>query len=88
MASYQIEWKNSARKELRKLPPDVIQKIVKAIESLVIDPRPSGCRKLVGSEHTWRIRIDSYRVIYNIYSSILTIEIVRVAHRKDVYRKK
>lgn len=86
MDSYRIEWKNSARKELRKLPPKTIQKIVEAIESLAEKPHPPNCRKLVGSEYTWRIRIGNYRVVYNIFSSTLIIEIVRVAHRKDVYR--
>lgn len=86
MTSYQIEWKNSARKELKKLPPQTIHKIVEAIESLADNPHPPNCRKLVGSEHTWRIRIGNYRIIYNIFSAILIIEIVRVAHRKDVYR--
>lgn len=50
MVSYQIEWKASARKELRKLPSDIIQKIVAEVESLGGDPFPPGCRKLVGSE--------------------------------------
>lgn len=86
MASYQIEWKNSARKELKKLPPEVIRKIIDAVESLADNPQPPNCRKLVGSERTWRIRVGDYRIIYNIFSSILIIEIVRVAHRKDAYR--
>ncbi len=85
MASYQIEWKSSAKKELRKLPSDMIQKIVTAVESLGEEPFPPGCRKLVGSEQTWRIRIGNYRVIYNVLSAVLIIEIIRVAHRKDVY---
>jgi mRNA interferase RelE/StbE len=86
MASYQIEWKSSARKELKKLPPEVIRKIIDAVESLADNPQPPNCRKLVGSEQTWRIRVGDYRIIYNIFSSILIIEIVRVAHRKDAYR--
>ncbi len=88
MPSYQIEWKKSARKELRKLPSDMIQKIMEVAESLSETPFPPNCRKLVGSEQTWRIRIGNYRIIYNIYSSILVVEIIRVAHRKDAYRKK
>ena len=87
MASYQIDWKSSARKELRKLPSDMIQKIMAEVESLGENPFPPGCRKLTGSEQTWRIRIGNYRVIYNVLSSILVIEIVRVAHRKDAYSR-
>ena len=88
MASYQIDWKSSARKELRKLPSDMIQKIMAEVESLVENPFPPDCRKLTGSEQTWRIRIGNYRVIYNVLSAVLIIEIVRVAHRKDVYRSR
>lgn len=86
MASFQVEWKSSAQKELRKLPPDVIQKIFIEVDLLSEEPFPSGCRKLVGSEQTWRIRVGNYRIIYNVFSSMLVIEIVRVAHRKDAYR--
>jgi len=88
MASYQIDWKSSARKELRKLPSGMIQKIMAEVESLVENPFPPDCRKLTGSEQTWRIRIGNYRVIYNVLSAVLIIEIVRVAHRKDVYRSR
>ncbi len=66
----------------------MIQKIMEVAESLSETPFPPNCRKLVGSEQTWRIRIGNYRIIYNIYSSILVVEIIRVAHRKDAYRKK
>ena len=87
MASFQVEWKRSAQKELRNLPPDVIQKIVDEVDLLSEDPFLSGCRKLVGSEQTWRIRVGNYQVIYDVFSAILIIEIVRVAHRKDAYRR-
>lgn len=86
MASYQIRWKPSAEKDLRKLPRPVIQRIVTAVSDLASDPQPPGSRKLVGSAHTFRIRIGDYRVIYDVQNSELVIEIVRVAHRKDVYR--
>lgn len=86
MDFYQIEWKHSAQKELRKLPAEMIQQIITAVDALSENPFPPGCRKLVGSEQTWRIRIGNYRVIYNVFSTILVIEIVRVAHRKDAYR--
>jgi mRNA interferase RelE/StbE len=86
MTSYTIEWKTSARKELRKLPPQIIKRIVTAVTELAADPRPMGSRKLVGSQHTYRIRIGDYRVIYTVVDDKLIVEIVRVAHRKDVYR--
>jgi mRNA interferase RelE/StbE len=56
------------------------------IESLESDPRPSGCKKLVGSEHTYRIRIGDYRVVYELRDDKLIVLDVRVRHRRDVYR--
>lgn len=86
MASYQIEWKNSAYKELQKLPRQMIPKIVSAIGDLSDNPYPQGVKKLVGSEHSYRIRFGDYRVIYEVIENKLIIEIVRVRHRKDVYK--
>lgn len=86
MASYKIEWKNSAYKELQKLPRPTIVKVVAAVSDLANDPFPHGVKKLVGSEYTYRIRIGDYRVVYEVFENKLIIEIVRVRHRKDVYR--
>jgi mRNA interferase RelE/StbE len=86
MGSYRIEWKHSATKELKRLPRDVIHKVIVAVEQLAKEPRPSGAKKLVTAEHTYRIRIGDYRIIYRIFESALVVEIIRVKHRKDVYR--
>jgi len=85
MASYRIEWKRSAEKELRKLPAQAIARIVQAVGRLAENPRPPGSIKLVGSD-AYRIRVGDYRVIYIIFSDRLVIEIVKVGPRKDVYR--
>jgi mRNA interferase RelE/StbE len=86
MASYEIEWKRSALKELQKLPKQVIPKIVSAVHDLSETPHPQGVRKLVGTQHTYRIRVGDYRVIYDIFEIRLIIEIIRVRHRKDAYK--
>ena len=86
MTSYTIEWKRTAVKELKKLPKDTIPEILIAIEQLSQNPHPVGVRKLVGSEFSYRIRVGSYRVVYTVFESVLVVEIVRVRHRKDVYR--
>jgi mRNA interferase RelE/StbE len=86
MASYKIEWKRSATKELKKLPPEIIKKILQAVGSLAENPLPDGVKKLVGSHHTYRIREGAYRIIYNVLADVVVIEIIRVGHRKDVYR--
>jgi mRNA interferase RelE/StbE len=85
MASYSIEWKASASKELRKLPKPIIPRVLLAIEALIEAPRPEGVRKLAGSESTYRIRVGEYRVVYNIFDKRLVIEIIRVRDRKDAY---
>lgn len=85
MDSYSIEWKRSAVKELKALPKEAIARIVDAVEQLADDPFPTGVKKLVGTDHTYRIREGNYRVIYDVLSKALTIEVIRVGHRKDVY---
>ncbi len=86
MDSYLISWKPSAVKELRKLPRTIVPRIISAVELLSQNPYPSGTRKLAGAEHTFRIRIGDYRVIYTIEDEVLVVEILRVGHRSDVYR--
>jgi len=88
MASYQIRWNRAAAKEFRKLPPSVQLQILPLVEKLAEDPFPPGCRKLVGTTNAYRIRAGRYRVVYHVYASILVIEVVRVSHRKDVYRRR
>ena len=87
MASFQVEWKNSASKELEKLPRQIITRVVAAVDDLSTNPYPHGARKLIGSERAYRIRIGDYRVIYHVFEKRLIVEIVRVRHRKDVYAK-
>ena len=86
MDTYKIEWKNSARKELKKINKRDIPKILNQVESLIENPFPSNHKKYLGTEHTYRIRVQNYRVIYSVLSEILTIEVIKIGHRKDVYR--
>ena len=85
MASFTINWKPSALRELKALPKDMIARVVGAVKSLEANPHPPGSKKLTGSEHTYRIREDDYRVVYNVLAKQLLIEVIRVAHRRDVY---
>jgi mRNA interferase RelE/StbE len=86
MDIYKIEWKRPAIKELQKLPRPMISKIVSAVDNLSSNPYPQGVRKLVNTENSYRIRIGDYRVLYNIVEKKLIIEIIRVRHRKDIYK--
>ncbi len=85
MGSYTIEFTRSAEKDLRKLDRQIIPRVLSAIEDLQTDPRPVQSRKLVGSDHTHRIRVGDYRVIYNIEDTLLVVSIERIRHRKDAY---
>ena len=85
MISYEVEFKLSALKELKKLPKQIAIRIVKAIDKLSLDPLLGDVRRMVGST-SWRLRIGDYRVIYDINDRKLIILIIRVRHRKDVYR--
>ena len=87
MVIYRIEWKHSAVKELRKLPKEVVPKILKSVEELAENPYPKGTRKLVGSELRKPVRVGIYRIIYSVFESVCVVEIVRVGHRKDIYQK-
>ena len=84
MAKYKIEIKKSAIKELESIPSNDLKRILAKIESLSEDPRPIGCIKLSGDDR-YRIRQGNYRILYTIENKILTIFIVKVGHRKDVY---
>ena len=86
MACYNVIVKASAKKELATLPKPIIARLITAIESLAIDPRPNGVRKLTGTQDLYRVRVADYRIVYRIEDDKLIIEVVRVAHRKDVYQ--
>lgn len=86
MASYEVVWKSSARKETRKLPANTLKRILRAVGELASDPRPPGVRKLRGAERTYRIRVGDHRVIYSVYDARLVVEVIRVAHRREAYR--
>ncbi|MCY7420543.1 MAG: type II toxin-antitoxin system RelE/ParE family toxin [Chitinophagaceae bacterium] len=82
---YNIEIKKSAIKELAQITPPYNNKIVSAIDSLAINPKPDGVKKLKGAE-AFRIRVADYRIIYTIEEVIKVVEIQRIRHRKDAYR--
>jgi mRNA interferase RelE/StbE len=87
MASYRIEWKKSAIRELRSLPRELVSRIVNAVGELSSNPFPDGVKKLRGAEQTFRIRIGSYRVVYTVTKATTMIEVIRVGHRKNVYER-
>jgi len=85
VANYSLLIKPSAIKELEALPPKDRRKIVARIGGLASEPRPHGCEKLSGLEQ-YRVRQDDYRVVYSIDDEARTVLIVKVGHRRDIYR--
>ena len=83
--SHQIILPRSAQKELDRLPDEVAERIMDALDGLKTQPRPPGCKKLRG-ENAWRIRVGDYRIIYEIQDKFLQIVVVTVGHRREVYR--
>ena len=82
---YSVEILRSAQKQLRKIDRQDQSRIIDAITSLAENPHPAGSKKLSGRP-AWRIRIGSYRVIYDIDDNKLRILIVAIGHRKEIYR--
>lgn len=85
MAEYSVFFRKSVEKDLSSIPKKDVGKILKRIKSLENDPRPPGCEKLTGQER-YRLRQGRYRIVYSIQDDELTIWIVAVGHRKDIYR--
>ena len=85
MGEYKIFFKESVEKDLRSIPKKDLKKILLRIEALAKEPRPQSCEKLSGQEK-YRIRQGTYRIIYSIQDQELTVWVVKVGHRKEVYR--
>jgi mRNA interferase RelE/StbE len=83
--SYRVALTASAVKELHRLPSTVVVRIVPRLEHLAASPRPPGCKKLKGGDREWRIRVGDYRIVYDIDDSAKTVDVTRIAHRREVY---
>jgi mRNA interferase RelE/StbE len=87
VARYRVLIKSSAAKEIEAVDQKKDrQRIVAKIQALADDPRPAGCEKLSGEQDRYRVRVGRYRVIYSIGDDELLVVVVRVGHRKDIYR--
>ena len=85
MAAYRVLFQESVWKDLRSIPKNELRKILDRISALGDDPRPPGAEKLTGGDR-YRIRQGRYRIVYSIQDDELTLWVVKVGHRKDVYR--
>ena len=85
---YSIEVTPRARRDMLKLPGHVSRRVEDAISALAHDPRPAGARKLTGQGDLYRVRVGDFRVIYAIQDDVLLVLVVKVGHRRDVYRRR
>jgi mRNA interferase RelE/StbE len=85
MARYELRIKPSVAKDMRGIPKPQVKRILARMEALCEDPRPVGCEKLSAQER-YRIRQGDYRILYTVDDAVVTVEVVKVGHRKDVYR--
>lgn len=83
--NYSLRFKRDAERELRRLPKADIQRLLDRIHRLATAPRPPGCKKL-GEPSIYRMRQGDYRVIYAIDDTQRIVEVLRIAHRREVYR--
>jgi mRNA interferase RelE/StbE len=83
---YRLEIRDSAARQIARLPKPDQRRVMAAIADLAQTPRPDGVRKIVGAGNAYRVRVGDYRIVYEIIDRVLIVYIVRVAHRKDVYR--
>jgi mRNA interferase RelE/StbE len=84
---YEVYLERSAENDLKRLPAPTFHRIIPQIKTLAENPRPSGCRKITASKNDWRIRIGDYRIIYEIDEKAKAVRIMRVRHRREVYRR-
>jgi len=88
VAVYKVVLKASAAKDVQQLNRRVDrERVAKRIQALVLNPRPFGSEKLEGFEATYRVRQGDYRIVYDIDDAELTVYVLKVRHRKDVYRR-
>ena len=87
MGGYSLHLKSSAAKEIDGLPTKADrQRVVSRIVALADDPRPPGSEKLAGHEDRYRVRQGDYRIVYSLDDDRRAVVVVKVGHRKDVYR--
>ena len=84
--AHAIVFKPAALRDLRKLPEEVRRRVAARIDTLASDPRPHGAEALQGEPDLYRIRIGEYRIIYQLEMKALVVLVVRIGHRREVYR--
>ncbi|MDF5711277.1 MAG: type II toxin-antitoxin system RelE/ParE family toxin [Nostoc sp. S4] len=84
--SYKVEISKGALKQLKKLSPELQERIQVRIDDSATEPCPNGLKKLKGKENAYRIKVGDYRLIYNIFNDVLLVNVVEVGHRSKIYK--
>ncbi|MEH2059199.1 MAG: type II toxin-antitoxin system RelE/ParE family toxin [Nostoc sp.] len=84
--SYEVKFSKGAKKQFRKLPLDVQERIQTKINDLAIEPHPNGVKKLQGDDNSYRIRVGDYRVVYELDDDVLIVTVIKVGHRSEIYK--
>ncbi|MFV1969257.1 MAG: type II toxin-antitoxin system RelE/ParE family toxin [Pirellulaceae bacterium] len=84
---YEVQLAAAVSRQLKKLPRDIQRRVKDTIDSLEDDPRQPTAKKLQGAENLWRVRVGDYRILYEIEAAKYVVLVIRIAHRKEVYRK-
>jgi len=84
--AYRVDLSPAAQSELRGIDSGARDRILRALAKLENEPRPAGAKKLKGRDELWRVRVGDYRIVYEIRDQILVVLVVRIAHRREVYR--
>jgi mRNA interferase RelE/StbE len=83
---YRVRTSPDADKQLAKLDGSVRIRVAQRIDQLAENPRPPGCKKLKGDDNLWRVRAGDYRIVFSIHDDLLLVLVIRIAHRREVYR--
>ena len=86
-ARYRVEVPRAVRKALARLGAALRERILRALIALESDPRPPGAAKMQGEDPTWRLRVGDYRILYEIHDRELLVLVIRIAHRREAYRR-
>jgi len=86
--TYRITLGPPAARQLRNFDPQIRRRIQAALELLAVEPRPPAATRLVGGSGEWRVRTGDYRIVYEIHDDELLVLVLRVGHRRDIYRSR
>ncbi|MBM3183620.1 MAG: type II toxin-antitoxin system RelE/ParE family toxin [Chloroflexi bacterium] len=83
---HEVYLERAAEQDLKRLSSENFRRVISHIAELHQNPRPSGCRKITGSQNDWRLRVGNYRIIYEVDDKANVVRIMRVRHRRESYR--